>query len=206
MAGGGATGIPRLTEATRLSDVPRGRARSAMALGTALAGRGEVHGAMTVLTATIEELPGHPDLVRTLRTASALLSDYDQAVRSEVYGRFREEATRSPELVDPAGRALLVQYESSAGLLSAGAAMARIKALLREPADPLSNPIRLGAAASVALWADELDEAERLVRRALAEQSAAWLHPVHAATGNGGSRGESRTPPRSRRRRGTPRR
>ncbi|MET8449028.1 AAA family ATPase [Streptomyces sp. NPDC005209] len=178
---GSAAGIPRLAEAVRLADTPRDRVRSALALGTALAGRGEQRAAVAVLDSLNEQLTGHQDLTRTLRTASVLLSDHDQAARREAYGRLRDMAARSPHLVGTAGLALLVRYESQAGLLSARTAMERIRALLDEPADPLAEPILLGAAAAVAQWADELDEAARLVERGLAGQRTSLLHPMHAA-------------------------
>ena len=59
--------------------------------------------------------------------------------------------------------------------------MRRIRALLAQPADPLAEPFLLGTAAAVAQWADELDEAERLVRRGLAGQRPSLLHPMHEA-------------------------
>ncbi|MEU3787232.1 AAA family ATPase [Streptomyces sp900129855] len=175
-----AAGIPRLTEATRLSDEPRNRARSAIALGTALAGRGEARAALTALASAEEKLAAEPGLAAAVRSVSMLVSDRDQALRREMYGRLRAEAGRAPESADPVGRALATQYESTAGLLSAKTALARVRDLLREPVDPLAECILVAAAAVVALWADELDEAERLVRRGLAEQRASLLHPVHS--------------------------
>lgn len=105
----------------------------------------------------------------------------DQPVRREAYGQLSERAGRSPAPVGTAGQALLVRYESADGLLSARVAMDRVRALLEEPADLLAESILLGApaAAAVALWADELDEAERLVERGLAGQRASLLYPMH---------------------------
>lgn len=74
-----------------------------------------------------------------------------------------------------------MRYEATAGLTSARTAVRRVRALLEEPSDPLGEPFLLGTAAAVAQWADELDEAERLVERGLAGQSASLLHPMHAA-------------------------
>ncbi|GHE42438.1 AAA family ATPase [Streptomyces capitiformicae] len=178
-------GIPRLAEAMRLPGPPRERVHAAVALGTALARRGEARAAVDVLRGLRDEhLTDHPDLVRTVQTASALLSDHDQGVRQEVYRWLRETAERSPQLVGTAGQALLVRYESTAGLTSAAFAMSRIRALLAQPADPLAEAFLLGTAAAVAQWADQLDEAERLVQRGLAGQRVSLLHPMHLALVN----------------------
>ena len=175
-------GIPRLAEAMRLPGLPRDRVRAAVALGTALARQGEARTAIDVLRGLEDEhLTGHPDLVRTVQTASALLSDHDPGTRREVYRWLRETAERSPQLVGTAGQALLVRYESTAGLTSAASAMRRIRALLARPADPLAEGFLLGTAAAVAQWADQLDEADRLVRRGLAGQRPTLLHPMHLA-------------------------
>ncbi|BBC32809.1 hypothetical protein SGFS_041030 [Streptomyces graminofaciens] len=175
-------GLSRLTEALKLPGPPQDRVRAAVALGTALARRGEARAAIDVLRGLQEEhLTGHPDLIRTVHTASALLSDNDQGVRQEVYRWLRETAEHSPGLVGTAGQALLVRYESTAGLTSAESAMSRIRALLAQPAEPLSEAFLLGTAAAVAQWADQLDEAERLVVRGLAGQRTSLLHPMHQA-------------------------
>ncbi|MFD6289427.1 AAA family ATPase [Streptomyces sp. NPDC060205] len=180
-------GIPRLAEAVRLPGVPQDRVRAAVALGTALAGRGEARAAVDVLRSLDSQLTGHPDLARTLQIASALLSDQDHEIRQEVYRWLRENADRSPRLVGTAGQALLVRYEATAGLLAADAAMKRVRALLAEPVEPLAEPFLLGTAAAVAQWADELEEAERLVGRGLARQRPSLLHPMHRALLNVGA-------------------
>ncbi|MET8754892.1 helix-turn-helix transcriptional regulator, partial [Streptomyces sp. NPDC004667] len=179
---GGAVGIARLAEAQHLHAAPRDRVRAAVALGTALVGRGEVTTALEVLRRTEGSLDGHPGLTRTVRTATALLSDADLATRQETYRRLSESGRHAPELVGTASRALLVRYEATAGLISAGQAMTRVRALLAKPSDPLAEPFLLGTAAAVAEWADELDEAERLVDRGLAGcRHPALLHPMEDA-------------------------
>ncbi|MFF3847226.1 AAA family ATPase [Streptomyces sp. NPDC002328] len=174
-------GIPRLAEALDIEAEPRDQVRTAIALGTALAGRGEVRTAMEVMRRLEERLADHPELAGTARTASALLSDQDQTVRREAYRRLSHTAERSPELVGATGQALLVRYAATAGATSAQAAMSRLRTLLTEPADPLAEPFLLGTAAAVAQWADELDEAERLVERGLAGQRTFLLHPMQRA-------------------------
>ncbi|WP_406350130.1 AAA family ATPase [Streptomyces sp. NBC_00658] len=176
-----AAGIPRLAEATRLPGVPKDRVRAAVALGTALALRGEARAAVDALRGLDEQLADHPDLIRLLQIASALLSDHDQAIREEAYQWLYDTAERSPHLIGTAGQALLVRYDSTAGHITAATAMKRIRALLDEPADPLAEPFLLGTAAAVAHWADESHQAEGLVRRGLAGQRPSLLHPMHPA-------------------------
>nr|BFD82391.1 hypothetical protein StreXyl84_17920 [Streptomyces sp. Xyl84] len=176
-----ASGIPRLTEALRLPGAPQDRARAAVALGTALAGRGSPRAAVEVLCAAVGQLADRPDLVATLHSASALLADRDQTVRGEVYQLLREHAGHSPDPAGTAARVLLVRYAASAGLTSAADAMRQVRELLAEPAHPLTEPFLLGTAAAVAQWADELDEAERLVERGLSGQRPGLLHPMQEA-------------------------
>ncbi|MFE0819963.1 AAA family ATPase [Streptomyces sp. NPDC058847] len=173
--------IARLAEAQHLPAEPRNRVRTAVALGTALAARGEIRTAMDVLRRTEGRLSGHPGLARTVQAAGALLSDEDLATRQEVYRSLCETGEHTPEVLGTAGQVLLVRYGATAGLISAEEAMTRVRALLAQPSDPLAEPFLLGTAAAVAQWADELDEAERLVERGLAGQHPALLHPMQHA-------------------------
>ncbi|MFE1036292.1 AAA family ATPase [Streptomyces sp. NPDC058807] len=173
--------IARLAEAQHLPAEPRNRVRTAVALGTALAARGEIRTAMDVLRRTEGRLSGHPGLARTVQAAGALLSDEDLATRQEVYRSLCETGEHTPEVLGTAGQVLLVRYGATAGLISAEEAMTRVRALLAQPGDPLAEPFLLGTAAAVAQWADELDEAERLVERGLAGQHPALLHPMQHA-------------------------
>ncbi|GAB7103191.1 hypothetical protein JCM4814A_15050 [Streptomyces phaeofaciens JCM 4814] len=174
-------GIPRLAEALDLPAEPRDRVRTAIALGTALAGRGEVRTAVEMLHRLEGRLADHPELARTVHTASTLLSDQDQTVRQEAYRWLVDTAEHAPELVGASGQALLVRYAATAGEGSAQDAMRQLRALLTEPSDPLAEPFLLGTAAAVAQWADQLDDAERLVERGLAGQRPSLLHPMEQA-------------------------
>ncbi|MFF0161574.1 AAA family ATPase [Streptomyces sp. NPDC005263] len=176
-----APGIPRLAEALQLPARPDDRVRTAIALGTALARRGEVRAAVDVLRTLEDRLTGHPDLAHTVRTASALLSDHDHTIRQEAYRWLGDIVERSPEAAGPAGQALLVRYAATAGAVSAEEAMARLGTLLAQPAEALAEPFLLGTAAAVAQWADELDHAERLVERGLAVRHTPLLHPMERA-------------------------
>lgn len=178
---GSSAAILRLTEALRLPGPPQERVRAAVALGTALTGRGRTRAGVEVLRSLYDALTDRPDLVRILRQALLQLSDKEQLVRQEAYKLLAEGAERAPESISAAGHAFLVKYAVTAGLSSAKEAMLRLRRLLAEPADPLSEPYLLGTAAAVAQWADELDEAERLVERGLAGQRPDFLHPMHEA-------------------------
>ncbi|MEV6569014.1 AAA family ATPase [Streptomyces kronopolitis] len=178
---GSSAAILRLTEALRLPGPPQERVRAAVALGTALTGRGRTRAGVEVLRSLYDGLDDRPDLVRILRQAFLQLSDKEALVRHEAYKLLAEGAERAPESISTAGHAFLVKYAVTAGLSSAKEATLRLRGLLAEPADPLSEPYLLGSAAAVAQWADELDEAERLVERGLAGQRPDVLHPMHEA-------------------------
>ncbi|MGW6732386.1 AAA family ATPase [Streptomyces sp. NPDC055013] len=178
---GSSAAILRLTEALRLPGPPQERVRAAVALGTALTGRGRTREGVEVLRSLYDSLADRPDLIRILRQAFLQLSDKEQLVRQEAYKRLAEVAEHAPETISTAGHAFLVKYAVTAGRSSATEAMLRLRGLLSEPADPLSEPYLLGTAAVVAQWADELDEAERLVERGLTGQRPDILHPMHEA-------------------------
>ncbi|MFJ8135572.1 LuxR C-terminal-related transcriptional regulator [Streptomyces sp. NPDC096013] len=177
-------GIPRLSEALRLPGAPQDTVRAAVALGTALAGRGRTVAAVDLLRTVEDELTDRPQLIRTLQTASVLLSEQDPSVRKEVYQWLYDAAEHAPELIGTAGHALVVRHEATAGLISAAEAMRRLRALLAQPADPQTEPFLIGTAAAVAQWADELPEAERLVESGLVGQRPDLLHPMHEALAN----------------------
>ncbi|MEF9905276.1 helix-turn-helix transcriptional regulator [Streptomyces sp. P9-A2] len=172
-------GITRLTEAVRLPGSSRDLVRAMVALATALSRNGETPAALRVLRTEEARLTDHPDLVRTLRAVAVLISDHELGALREEYRRRRGPDGDTPDLLGTAHRALIVRYEAMAGLVSSRDAMARIRGLLEEPADSLAEPFLLCTAAAVAQWADELDEAERLVRRALDTLGSFLLHPMH---------------------------
>ncbi|GAB2803906.1 hypothetical protein GCM10027073_40570 [Streptomyces chlorus] len=172
-------GITRLTEAVRLPGSSRDLVRAMVALATALSRSGETPAALRVLRTEEARLTDHPDLVRTLRAVAVLISDHELGALREEYRRRRGPDGDTPDLLDTAHRALIVRYEATAGLVSSQDAMARIRGLLEEPADSFAEPFLLCTAAAVAQWADELDEAERLVRRALDTLGSFLLHPMH---------------------------
>ncbi|MFJ5683864.1 LuxR C-terminal-related transcriptional regulator [Streptomyces sp. NPDC093099] len=171
-------GTPRLAEALRLQEQPRNRVLAAVTLSSALTSGGNPHAALDVLR-DLGELDGEPVLARTVQAASAFFTGHDPESRRAAYIALRERAERTPEWISPALCALLIRYESAAGLRSAGSAVRRIRQLLTAPEDPLLVPYLLGTAAAVAQWADEPDYAERLIRTGLTEHRLSPLHPVH---------------------------
>ncbi|MFE9926274.1 AAA family ATPase [Streptomyces sp. NPDC005774] len=172
-------GITRLTEAVRLPGSSRDLVRAMVALATALSRSGETSAALRMLRTEEARLTDHPDLVRTLRAVAVLISDHELGALREEYRRRRGPDGDTPDLLGAAHQALIVRYEATAGLVSSRDAMARIRGLLEEPADSLAEPFLLCTAAAVAQWADELDEAEGLVRRALDTLGSFLLHPMH---------------------------
>ncbi|CAL9477781.1 AAA family ATPase [Streptomyces sp. enrichment culture] len=173
-------GLPRLAQAVRLPGDSRDRLRATVALATALARSGDVTEARRMLREEEQRLAGRPATVRTLRAVAVLLSDATpHAVRAGQEPPPPGPDGGGPDLLDAAHRMLAVRHGATAGLISAREAMERIRVLSEGPADPVAVPFLYGMAALVAQWADELDEAERLVRRALDPLASFLLHPMH---------------------------
>ncbi|MFJ8902180.1 AAA family ATPase [Streptomyces sp. NPDC102370] len=173
-------GLARLAQAVRLPGESRDRVRAMVALATALARSGETGEALRLLREEEQRLAGRPGLVRTLRAVAVLMSDATpDALRPEHEAPLPESDGDGPDLLDAARRMQAVRHGATAGLISSRDAMDRIRALTDGPADPLAVPFLFGMAALVAHWADELDEAEQLVRRALDPLGSFLLHPMH---------------------------
>ncbi|MEU0769905.1 helix-turn-helix transcriptional regulator [Streptomyces albogriseolus] len=173
-------GLPRLAQAVRLPGGSRDRVRATVALATALARSGDVVAARRMLREEERRLAGRPGLVRTLRAVTVLLSDATpHTARAGHEPVPPAPDDDGPDLLDAAYRLLAVRHGATAGLISSREAMERVRALTGSPADPLAVPFLYGMAALVAHWADELDEAEQLVRRALDPLASFLLHPMH---------------------------
>ncbi|MFE5677459.1 LuxR C-terminal-related transcriptional regulator [Streptomyces erythrochromogenes] len=181
-------GIPRLTEALRLQVLPRDRALTAIALGTALTRRGESRAALDVLRG-LDGMREDPVLARTVLAASALFAERDAGLRRTVHAGLEAEPGTGPDTDGKAGGAggpssptvqvLRLRYEAAAGLVSAEEALRRLRSLTTIPEDPLPAPYLLGAAACVAQWADALDWADQLAAAGLAGHRVSPLHPAH---------------------------
>lgn len=172
-------GIARLAEAVRLPGGSRDLVRAMVALATALARSGETRAALRMLREEEHRLADRPDLVRTLRAVAVLMSDEELGALHKEYRRRSGPDGGTTDLLGAAHRMLNVRYEATAGLISARDAMAQTRTILEGPVDPIAEPFLFGTAAAVAHWADELDEAERLVRRALDTLGSFLLHPMH---------------------------
>lgn len=171
-----AAGVRRLAEALRVQQDGHGRVRVASALGTALAAHGEVPAAIAVLRELADGFAGRPDLLSAVQAATALIASHD----GESWRQMISELLRLRHLGDPDPMAemMLTEYESAAGLLSAEQAWEQVRPLLAHGAvDPLLEPYVLGSVATVAQWADRLDEAERYADRVPLGEPV--LHPGH---------------------------
>ncbi|MFJ2594870.1 LuxR C-terminal-related transcriptional regulator [Streptomyces erythrochromogenes] len=177
-------GVPRLTEALRLRELPRDRALTAIALGTALTRRGESRAALDVLRG-LDGVREDPVLARTVLAASALFAERDaglgRTVRAELGAEpgtdGKDDGAAGPS--SPTVAVLRLRYEAAAGLVSAEEALRRLRRLTTTPEHPLPAPYLLGAAACVAQWADALDWADRLAAAGLAGHRVSPLHPAH---------------------------
>ncbi|MFJ7778616.1 LuxR C-terminal-related transcriptional regulator [Streptomyces yangpuensis] len=174
-------GIPRLAEALRLQELPRERALTAVALGTALTRRGESGAALDVLRG-LDGVREDPVLATTVLAASALFAERDGGgggLHGTVGAALRAACGAGGGPPSPTLQALLLRYEAAAGLVPADEALRRLRRLTTTVEDPLHAPYLYGAAASVAQWADALDWADRLAAAGLAGHRVSPLHPVH---------------------------
>ncbi|MGX1027560.1 hypothetical protein [Streptomyces sp. SAI-097] len=176
--GNGSTGVQQLHEALLIAAGPRARARTAIALGTALTERGDFQDAIGLLRATKQDLSGDPAATWSIDAAALLLAERSQGVRLPGQRQPLTGTARSSLASVSADRALLVRHDVLAGEVAAQRAMALVRSSLSEPSDDLSEPFLLSSAASVALWADGTQEAEGLAERGLEEPSWTRLHPV----------------------------
>ncbi|MBT2382951.1 AAA family ATPase [Streptomyces sp. ISL-11] len=174
-----AAGVRHLAEALRLQQRDGGKVRAATTLGTALVARGEVQTALEVLSDLSEAFADSTDLAHAAQAATALISSHDGGTWLQVVAQLRRAEERSPGGLAPTALALLTEYDATAGRLSAREVMERVRTLTAVPLDPLLEPYLLASAATLAQWADQLGEADRLVARGLAAYRPPLLHPAH---------------------------
>ncbi|MET9882638.1 AAA family ATPase [Streptomyces sp. NPDC006430] len=166
-----------LAQAMRLQRDAGGKVRVATLLGSALVARGEVHAALEVLAELASEFADSTDLAHAVQAATALIASHDGDSWLRVVAQLRGIEERSPAAITPAAKALLTEYDATAGTLSATEAMRRVRSLTAQPLDPLLEPYVLASAATLAQWADDLAEAERLAARGLASLQMPRPHP-----------------------------
>lgn len=174
-----ASGTRHLAEALRLQQNDGAKLRAATILGMALVAGGAVHTALEVLGELSEALTYSTDLSHAVQAATAMISSHDGASWLQVVARLKHLAEHTPGELAPTAAALLTEYEATAGQLSARDVMGRVRALTATPTDPHLEPYLLASAATLAQWADQLDEADRLVARGLAIHRSPLLHPGH---------------------------
>ncbi|WP_156179066.1 AAA family ATPase, partial [Saccharothrix sp. ST-888] len=175
-----ASGVRHLAEALRLQRHAGGRVRAATALGTALVTRGEVHTALDVLGELAEGFADSTDLAHAVQAATALISSHDGDSWLRVVAELRRIEQQAPGGIAPTAKALLTEYGATAGQLSAAEVMERVRSLTATTLDPLLEPYLYASAATLAQWADELSEADRLVARGLGTyRTPQLLHPGH---------------------------
>ncbi|MFE3526258.1 LuxR C-terminal-related transcriptional regulator [Streptomyces sp. NPDC059161] len=173
-----ASGIRHLAESVRLepqSDVSVFKA--ANALGTALAARGQTSTALEVMEELAERFTGHPELACAVQGAAALIASHDGHSWLETVHRLRRLATGSPLPPAPGARALLAEFDSTSGQLTAAQAVAVAHEVTAQPLDPFSRTYVLASAATLAQWADELELADRLVADGMAGHRGPLVDP-----------------------------
>lgn len=174
---GHAAGIRHLAEAVHLQQSDEGVFEAANALGAALAARGETAAALEVLEELADRFADREDLARAVQAAAALISSHDGHSWLQVVEGLRRIAARTPMRIAPAARALLTEFDSTSGLLSAAEVAERVHELTEAPQDPFSQSYVIASAATLAQWADLLPVADRLVERSMAAYRGPLLHP-----------------------------
>ncbi|WP_329494548.1 LuxR family transcriptional regulator [Kitasatospora herbaricolor] len=174
---GHAAGIRHLAEAVHLQQSDEGVFAAANALGAALAARGETAAALEVLEELADRFADREDLARAVQAAAALISSHDGHSWLQVVEGLRRIAARTPVRIAPAARALLTEFDSTSGLLSAAEVAERVRELTEAPQDPFSQSYVTASAATLAQWADLLPVADRLVEQSMAAYRGPLLHP-----------------------------
>ncbi|MCM2387321.1 helix-turn-helix transcriptional regulator [Streptomyces albipurpureus] len=172
------TGVRYLSEALGFGQCNTVRVRAATALGAALAADDAIHSALDVLGELSAAVSDTPDLAHAAQAAAALISSHDGESWLAAVARLKDTGERTGGGLALTAMALLTEHEATAGLISAREVMARISPLTSVRLDPLLAPYLLSSAATLAQWADELDEADALTARGLAAHRAPLLHPA----------------------------
>ncbi|WP_162002559.1 LuxR family transcriptional regulator [Streptomyces sp. CB01881] len=170
-------GVRRLAEAVHLQQSDEGVFRTANTLGAVLAARGDTPAALELMEELAERFADRDDLVHAVQAAAALIAAHDGRSWIQVVERVQGFAARSSQRLAPPAYALLTEFDSTSGVLSAAEVGGRIEELLAAPVDPLCRSYVLVSAATLAQWADLLPEADRLVERGLAAYRGPSLDP-----------------------------
>lgn len=173
-----ALGVRHLAESVRLEQQSDESVfKAANALGTALAARGQTSTALEVMEELAERFTDQPELSYAVQGAAALIASHDGHSWLETVDRLRRLAARSPGRPAPAARALLAEFESTSGRLSATEAATVAREVTAEATDPFSRTYVLASAATLAQWADHLDLADRLVEDGMSGHHGPLVDP-----------------------------
>ncbi|MEU1504087.1 AAA family ATPase [Kitasatospora sp. NPDC005748] len=170
-------GVRHLAEAVHLQQSDEGVFQTANTLGAVLAARGDAPAALELMEELAERFADRDDLVHAVQAAAALIAAHDGHSWLQVVEGVQRFAARTQHRLAPPAYALLTEFDSTSGVLSAAEVAARVKDLLDAPVDPLCRSYVLVSAATLAQWADLLPEADRLVARGLAAYRGPSLDP-----------------------------
>ncbi|MFG2749013.1 helix-turn-helix transcriptional regulator [Streptomyces xanthophaeus] len=160
-------GIRRLRTGLDLHPDRQERAAAAPALGAALAASGRTDSALSVLHRASSGTDDD-ELVHVLRTVTALISSHDAVAWRHAVAGLRALAPTAPAAVEPLVCALITEYETGAGVLSAAEVLARIRPrLAAAPVHPRLRTAWLGSAATLLQWADQLEDVRTLAEQGL---------------------------------------
>ncbi|MDH6578655.1 LuxR family transcriptional regulator [Kitasatospora sp. MAP5-34] len=173
-----AAGIRHLTEAVYLHQSDERVFEAANALSAALAGQGRTPAALDILEQLAERFAERPELAGAVQAAAALIASHDGDSWLQVVEGLRRIAARAPRRLAPAAWALLTEYDSTIGHLSAAEVITRVRELTSLPLDPFSGAYVLASAATLAQWAEQFPETDRIVTQGLAEHQGPLLHPA----------------------------
>ncbi|MFF8957613.1 LuxR C-terminal-related transcriptional regulator [Streptomyces sp. NPDC014894] len=141
----------------------------ASALSGALVACGHIDPALRVLR-EVGERSQDSRLIQTAKVVAAGIAIHDPQQWRYAVEELRTLARDAPASLEPLVCGLLTAYDAGVGSLSAHRAVARVRARLGAPVDPLLRTGWLGTAASLLQWADRLDEARALTLRGLPDQ------------------------------------
>ncbi|MFJ9947439.1 AAA family ATPase [Kitasatospora sp. NPDC091207] len=170
-------GVRHLAEAVHLQQSDEGVFQTANTLGAVLAARGDAPAALELMEELAERFADRDDLVHAVQAAAALIAAHDGHSWLQVVEGVQRFAARTQHRLAPPAYALLTEFDSTSGVLSAAQVAGRVRELLDAPVDPLCRSYVLVSAATLAQWADLLPEADRVVARGLAAYRGPSLDP-----------------------------
>ncbi|WP_441246659.1 AAA family ATPase [Kitasatospora sp. McL0602] len=173
-----AAGVRHLTEAVHLHQSDERIFEAANALGLALAAQGETPAALAILEQLAERFADRPEQAAAVQAAAALIASHDGDSWIQVVAGLRRIAARTPRRLAPAAWALITEYDSTSGVLSAAEVSTRVDELAALRLDPFSRAYVLASTATLAQWTEQFHHADRIVAQGLLEHQGQLLHPA----------------------------